>query len=142
MKEDIVADVVKFRNFCRGKIPVSDLKVGNFANVNGSIIYRFDIASSRNFWYDLTGCFTIEKHNHKVMGDWWVSLGDDTESRRSTYSYMVELIEKPKKKHVDNAIAMLKKDAKEHRVTGLQYLENYTILKDYLKAYGKKKTNV
>lgn len=98
----------------------SDLKVGQFGKVNGSIIYRFRLYNKFLILFPSTeGCLIIEKHPEKALG--WFECKN------------CELIETPQTKHVSNAIKQLKDTLKFKSVDNLTYIENYSILKNYLK---------
>lgn len=96
----------------------SDLKVGQFGKVNGSVIYRFRLEKTI-FFPSTEGCLTIEKHPEKTLG--WFDCKT------------CELIELPQVKHINNAIKQIKDTLKFKGMDNLTYIENYSILKNYLK---------
>lgn len=108
-------------------IKLTDLKVGQFGDLNGTIVYRFK-PDDRTGW--LPGVWIIEKHNHLSVYDAMGKLSED-----GRYSYMVELVEVPDKKHADNAICLLKKAMRNKELDGLTYLDNLSNLKDCIKAH-------
>lgn len=105
-------------------IKTIDLKVGQFADLNGSIVYRYKPENSTGW---IPGIWIIEKHNHLSVYDALRYLGETGE-----YYYMVEPIEIPDKKHIDNTICLLKKAMKANELDGLTYVDNLSNLKDYL----------
>jgi hypothetical protein len=137
MSDDIVAETVRIRSKTAGKIPLSELPVGKFANLNGSIVYRYESVIIKGSGW-IPGCWLIEKHNHLTPYDELICIEGE-----SDWQYYVTQIEKPEKKHLDNAIAHLKDDCKKGLISGLLYLEHLTRLKELLRAYAKKKeTNI
>ena len=105
---------------------VSDLKVGQFAERNKNIIYRFkpkNISGGYPDW--LNGIYHIDRNPEIPL---WHSTNGWT--AREEYC---NLINNPEKKHVDNAIRMLKDDLKKGGIDNLSYVENLSILKNYLK---------
>src|SRR5579859_1902915 len=102
---------------------INDLKVGQFGKVNGSVVYRFKITQqSENMWPSLDGCFIVEKHPQKSLG--WLDLETGTGT---------SIIDSPQHKHVSNTIKQLKDSLKFKLIDNLTYVENYAILKNYLK---------
>lgn len=99
----------------------SDLKVGQFGKVNGSVVYRYRTESFQVIWFpSMDGCLIGERHPEKTLG--WLD------------SKVCELIETPQTKHVNNAIKQIKDTLKFKGMDNLTYVENYSILKNYLKS--------
>jgi len=104
-----------------------DLKIGQFADMNGSVIYRYQPSTiGTGGW--MPGVWFIENHNHLPIYD--APSGTDDAGQ---HCWMVVPIANPDKKHVDQAINMLKKAMKDKQLNGLTYVDNYVTLKGYLK---------
>ena len=134
MNEDIVAKAMIERRKAQqdvGKIPACDLPVGKFADLNGSIIYRFESVTTKGGWGYLNGCWMIEQHNHKTPYDEMIQVGE------GDWEYFVKPIDNPSKKHIDNTIAILRKTSKDGLLSGLCFLEHLTALKELLRAYRR-----
>ena len=116
-----------------GTSKLVELPIGKFASVNGSIVYRFEPYNTNLPWYTdpATGIFIVEVHNHLPMIDAY--NGYEPEKDPGTFGYYCDPIDKPEKKHVDNAICMLKKAMAKKEINGLTYVDNYVTLKEYLK---------
>ncbi len=113
-----------------GTTKLVDLKIGQFASVNGSIVYRYKPYDD-GLYIGENGTFIIEEHNHLPMIDAYrgYEVGRDTDN----YGFYCDVIDRPEKKHVDNAICILKKEMREGKLNGLTYVDNYVTLKGYLK---------
>lgn len=108
-------------------IIMQDLPIGKFADMNGSVVYRYQNPTPNNMtWFP--GVWFIENHNHLPLHE--AASGKD---EKGQHAYLVEPYDIPAKKHVDQAINLLKKAVKDKQVNGLTYLDNYVTLKEYLK---------
>lgn len=115
-----------------GTLKLADLLVGHFASVNGNIVYRYEKEDKReNYWFP-PGIFVIEKHGHLPMHDAYREYISGTP--KDQYGYYYDVIDVPDRKHVDQAINLLKKKVTEKQLNGLVYLENYTTLMSYIEA--------
>jgi hypothetical protein len=118
---------------------LSNLKVGQFAERNKSVIYRYKNPKGEKLWFPWDdGLFTVERSPEAPIG---ITTTEDiiknamvTSSKYDNPSYNVSYIEKPKKKHVDNTIKMLKDALKDKNIDNLTYIENLNILRNYLKT--------
>lgn len=114
---------------------LTDLPVGKFASINGNIVYRYAPSNTGREDYpflELPGIYKIEDHGHLPM---LASFGayESVDKDLATYGYYCDVIDKPEKKHVDNAICILKKSMKDKKLNGLTYVDNYVTLKRYIK---------
>jgi len=108
-------------------VKTTDLKIGQFADMNGSVIYRYQPSSiGRGSW--LPGIWFIENHNHLPIYDAPTVISEDGQ-----YTYMVVPYSNPENKHVAQAINLLKKAMRDKELDGLTYVDNYVTLKGYLK---------
>ena len=107
-------------------IRIEDLSPGKFAKMNGSVVYRFKPVTQA-YWLD--GVWIVEKHNHLSTWDVPERLEEDGQNH-----FYVIPIETPQKKHVDNALLMLKDALKHKQIDNLSYVENWNTLKNYLKS--------
>lgn len=142
MSKDVVADSMRDKrkkHEMEGKIPLCELPIGKFADLNGSVIYRYESVTKDSGW--IPGCWLIEKHNHLTPYDELVNVAEENKYPWN-WQYFVKPIDNPKKKHIDNAIAILRDSSKKGLISGLCYLEHINSLKELLRAYGKKKDNV
>jgi len=114
------------------QITTYNLPVGKFADQNGSVIYKYKSVTNNS-----DGYWLIERHNHKSMHTKYVPI-ENPKGGYITWAYIVTPIDKPEKKHIDQAICLLRKASKEGFIDGLCFLENLTTLKELLRAHGKK----
>jgi hypothetical protein len=120
---------------------LNNLEVGQFAERNKSVIYRYrnTIPIITTLWlFEKNGLFIVERSPEVPI---WQDTPKDnidnamvTSSKRDTSTCNIFYIEKPKKKHVDNAIKMLKDALKDKNIDNLTYIENLNILRNYLKT--------
>ena len=129
-----MADEIRIRGKIAGKISASKLQVGKFAELNGSIIYRFDSVIINYAGSFCPGFWMIEKHNHLTPYDELFLLDKE---HPGDWQYFVKQIDKPEKKHIDNAIAILKDNSEKGLISGLLFLEHLIRLKELLRAYSK-----
>lgn len=112
------------------KIKIEDLLIGEFADVNGSIVYRYKppISVGINPWAAMDYVWIIEKHNHKPL---WGGVEQDTDKTNHYYGFPIK---SPEKKHVDQTIGLLHNALKDKHIDNLTYVENLNILKNYNKC--------
>ncbi len=117
-----------------GTTKLSELPVGHFASVNGSIVYRFASETKFNdiYWFP-PGIMVVEKHGHLVMGDAYRAYGTGKDPDERGY-YCDEIVQ-PVKKHCDNAIAMIRKMMDEKKLDGLSYVEHIYRLRCYIREW-------
>jgi hypothetical protein len=99
---------------------VSELKIGQFAEVNRSIVYRYILINNTTMFPSLDGLLIIERHPEKTLS--WLDLQKG------------ELIINPKEKHINNTKVQLKDMNKFKFLDNLTYIENLNILQNYLKS--------
>lgn len=116
-----------------GTVKLKELQVGKFANVNGTIVYRYMTDDKKNTYWFPPGIFIIEKHNHLNMGDAYRTYSD-VGTNQADYGYWCDPIEVPYRFHVDQALNLLQKENREKKLNGLVYVENYETLKSYIRA--------
>ena len=105
----------------KNKTPINNLKAGTFVKCNGSTLYIFrSITTYMEYPSLYDGIFIVERHPERTLN--WTNL----ETYRS--------ITRPKKKHVDNAIKLLKDHFKFKIIDNLSYIESLSILKNYNKC--------
>lgn len=113
-----------------GASKLTDLQVGHFASVNGNIVYRYKRDDNKEQYWFPPGIFVVEKHGHLPMQDAYRAY--ETGKDPDQHGYFCDVINLPDRKHVDQAINLLKKEVKEKHLNGLDYLENYTTLMTYI----------
>src|SRR5690348_14671402 len=106
----------------KGSLAIEKLQLGMFAEMNGSIVYKYNNKINHMAWFPEC-IWVIEKHGHKPIYE--ARIENEDKNVPSYWTYFVNPVEIPKKKHIDNAICILKKAAKEKKIDGLSYLENY-----------------
>jgi hypothetical protein len=118
-----------------GTTKLSELPIGWFASVNGTVIYRHGNYDGITVSWPWDKIYTIEKHKSRSIADAFHFIDD-----LGFVDFMCETIAVPEKKHVDQAINLLTKDVKEGKINGLTYVDNYVMLKEYLKIYAIKRS--
>lgn len=115
-----------------GLIPVKELPVGKFGSINGHIVYRHSPAQpDRQTW--LPGILFVEHHNHTAIYDGATTINNE-------WTYLVEPIDKPNKKHCDNAIDQIRKLGRDGRIDGLAYVDHMYSLKQHIKEFLNERT--
>lgn len=112
---------------------IRDLKVGQFAERNESIVYRYQKSQIQLYPF-ADGLFIVQQSPEFRI---WQNTPRETIAEKlaptGQIGHDANGIEVPQKKHVDNAIKMLKDYLNRGQIDNLTYVENYHILKNYLK---------
>src|SRR5579863_6307840 len=119
----------RLKNYVSKKIigtsKLVDLPIGHFADVNGNIVYRYQRDNGAVMYWFPPGIYVIEKHGHQQMQEAYRGYGVEKHPGIEDRGYFCDPIEKPHKKHVDQAINLLKKAMKDKQINGLTYVDNY-----------------